>query len=248
LCRLRFLLLRFPAFTREPQAAWHRRLRGTLGKDSPNSPSRDTLGTQQMIERNRLTREPAGTKVLGERTQHRCTPDSLLLHRGSLTPETKLKLGSDRTSPLGRPGAAIEVPDRQQPRFPATFYGRTNRCIGVHFHPNRPYFRCAFSGISNLEAVPLHSPASESAAGHPSGTTWACRSKTSRYGHFRAPDPLMANQFHDKNGPIRPAMRNDMSTVLRPEMTTTTADFARHLFQARRRPSRVGLGSTTVRL
>jgi hypothetical protein len=154
LCRLRFLLLRFPAFTREPQAAWHRRLRGTLGKDSPNSPSRDTLGTQQMIERNRLTREPAGTKVLGERTQHRCTPDSLLLHRGSLTPETKLKLGSDRTSPLGRPGAAIEVPDRQQPRFPATFYGRTNRCIGVHFHPNRPYFRCAFSGISNLEAVP----------------------------------------------------------------------------------------------
>jgi hypothetical protein len=66
------------------------RLYGTLGKDSSDSPLGAALGPQQLVKRNRLTSKPASTQVLGDRTQHRCTPDVLPLRLGDLSPEALL--------------------------------------------------------------------------------------------------------------------------------------------------------------
>src|ERR1700719_3516537 len=61
-----------------------------------------------------------------------------------------------------------------------------------------PIFDARFEHFPASVAVPAAFDRFRIAAGHLSGTTWAFRSKTSRYWPFSASDPLILNQFRAK--------------------------------------------------
>jgi hypothetical protein len=161
LCRPCLLGLRPPL----PSAQEATRLWRALGKDGLDSSPGYTLSAQKLVHRDRLTREPTGGQVLGNRAQHRRTLDGLALNFGDFGPKAGRKLCGDCASPPIGQAAAIEVPNREQRRRAGNEPAdspRTDRSLAT----GRQAIGGCFHAVSDLRQQCRFTPWYRSSVGH----------------------------------------------------------------------------------